>query len=79
MVTKGGEEGQVRTLRLKYTTTVYKIDNQQRLQIQYKNSTQYSVITQMGKESEKNICIPESLKLIQHCKSIIRQYKIEKN
>ena len=34
-------------------TTVYKIDNQQGILYSTGNSTQYSVITYIGKESEK--------------------------
>ena len=47
------------------------------------NSTQYSVVTYMGKESEKEWIyvyvklnhFAVHLKLIQHCKSTILQYK----
>ena len=49
----GGEEEKIRTLRL---TDIYysnKTDNQQDLLYSTENSTQYSVITYMGKESEK--------------------------
>ena len=34
-------------------TTIHKTDNQQGLTIKHTDSTQYSVITYMGKESEK--------------------------
>ena len=51
------------------------------------NSTQYSVITYVGKESEKEgICIYLSLnhftvhlKLTQYCESTILQYKVKKH
>ena len=39
-------------------TAIYKIDNQQEPTVEHRNSTQYSVIACMGKESEKEwICV----------------------
>ena len=50
----------IRSLKLPIQTTVYKIYNQQGPTIQQRKLTQYSVITYVGKESEKEwvyVCI----------------------
>ena len=72
-------------------TTMYKIDNQQGPTISTGNSTQYSVITYMRKESEKEwiyvcvcVCVYKTKSLcyipkpMQHCKSTILQINLKK-
>jgi len=70
MVTKG--QG-----RINWETTIYKIDNWQAptLYAKHRNSTQYSIMTYMGKEILKRlgVCVAVQLKLTQHCKSTIFQ------
>ena len=53
MVTKGGGGYKLGARDSHIHTTIYKIDKQQDLLSNTGNSTQYSVITYMGKESEK--------------------------
>ena len=69
-----------------HTLTIYKIDKQQDILYGTRNYTQYFAITSMGKESERElryICVKLNhfavyLKLTQHCKSTILQFKKKK-